>query len=197
MGDADTPTRRRVLRQSAAALAVASTGPFSLSIPARAQAVGRKAPQWDISEWINGDGGNVDQLKGRVIIIDFFQLWCPGCNKFSGPLMTFWQKRFADDIAAGRLSLVKIHTVFEGHGYQTVKKLKSYVKEKGITLPVGVDRHIKGQRLPVTMKRYETRGTPEMAIIDREGIIRLQEFGYFEPEPAEALITTLMGPARA
>jgi len=201
MSDTDTPTRRSLLGQSAAAIAVAATLPLSLPSPtpaqAKAQGVGRKAPQWDISEWINGDGGNVDKLKGRVIVIDFFQLWCPGCNKFSGPLLTFWQKRFSDDIAAGQLSLVKIHTVFEGHGYQTVKKLKSYVKEKGITLPVGVDRHIKGQRLPVTMKRYNTRGTPEMAIIDRDGIIRLQEFGYFEPEPAEALITRLMGPERA
>ena len=58
---------------------------------------------WEIANWLNGDGGNVDTLKGKVVIIDFFQLWCPGCNSFSGPLMNHWQKVFARDIADGLL----------------------------------------------------------------------------------------------
>ena len=152
---------------------------------------------WDISEWINGNAGNVDTLRGKVIVIDFFQLWCPGCNKFSGPLLSYWQKRFAEDIAAGRLVLVKIHTVFEGHSYQSVSRLKQYIKEKNITLPVGVDRHLDGRRVPVTMDRYRTSGTPEMVFIDTEGVIRFQKFGYFEPAKGEALILELMEPTKS
>ena len=152
---------------------------------------------WDISEWINADPGNVDSLSGKVIVIDFFQLWCPGCNKFSGPLLTHWQQKFADSIADGQLILMKIHTVFEGHSYQTVRRLKSYIREKKTGLPVGVDRHADGERLPETMRRYRTRGTPEIAIIDRDGIIQFQEFGYFEPEPVEAMIKSMLVPTRA
>ncbi|MCH9809376.1 MAG: TlpA family protein disulfide reductase [Alphaproteobacteria bacterium] len=158
---------------------------------------GRPAPQWDILEWLNADGGNVGRLRGKVIVIDFFQLWCPGCNEFSGPLMQSWQEKYSSAVASGDLVLVKIHTVFEGHNYQTVRKLKSYIKEKKITIPVGVDRHAEGERIPTTMRRYRTRGTPEMVIIDRDGLIRFQRFGYFEPQLAETLIGQLLGDKRA
>ena len=79
------------------------------------------------------------------------------------------------------IQLVAIHTVFEGHALQTPKRLRQYVKEKNITYPVGIDDQASGQRLPETMILYRTRGTPEMAIIDKEGKIRFQHFGSFNP----------------
>lgn len=42
------------------------------------------------------------------------------------------------------------------------------------------------------MKRYRTRGTPEMAIIGKQGRIRFQRFGGFDPTEAEALIRRLL-----
>lgn len=195
----DNPTlldRRRLLTAGLGAMAVLpALGPVAVL----AQLPPRKAPQWDIAEWINADAGNVDTLRGKVIVIDFFQLWCPGCNQFSGPLMDRWQLRFADEIADGRLVLLKIHTVFEGHGYQSVERLKKYIEEKGITIPVGVDRHAGGRHTPETMRRYRTSGTPEMVVIDGEGLIRFQKFGGFDPAPIEKLIVGLMAaaPARA
>ncbi|MGI9379008.1 MAG: TlpA family protein disulfide reductase [Methyloligellaceae bacterium] len=168
--------------------------------PANAQKQERpgiKAPQWQISEWINSPGTNVDQLRGKVIVVDFFQLWCPGCNKFTIPLMAQYQKTFAKEIEAGRLVFVSIHTVFEGHNYQNLKRLKSYLKRKRITHPVGNDRHVKGDRVPQTMRSYQTRGTPEIAMIDKEGYIRFQKFGYFEPEFGEKVIRALLGEPRA
>jgi len=151
------------------------------------------APAWDIEQWLNADPGNLQANRDAVIVIDFFQLWCPGCNKFTGPLMQLWQDRFSEEIASGDLLLVKIHTVFEGHDYQTVSRLKRYLKEKGITMPVGVDRHINGNRRPETKQRYQTRGTPELVIIDRKGMIRFQQFGWFDPGKAEQYIDSLIG----
>ena len=42
------------------------------------------------------------------------------------------------------------------------------------------------------MIRYQTRGTPEMAIIDKKGKIRFQHFGSFNSGIAEKLIDTLL-----
>ena len=180
-------TRRSLLALSAASALGAPAASAQQSL------VGiRKAPQWAITEWINGDAGNIDTLRGKVIVIDFFQLWCPGCNRFSGPLMSHWQQRFSGAIEAGKLVMVKIHTVFEGHTYQTVSRLKDYVKEKKITLPVGIDAHQDGQRVPVTMQRYRTSGTPEMAVIDKNGLIRFQQFGGFDYKPVEEMIAALI-----
>jgi len=151
------------------------------------------APAWDISEWLNANPGNIAANRKKVIVIDFFQLWCPGCNTFSGPLMQKWQERFSDEIASEDLLLIKVHTVFEGHNYQTVRRLKKYLDEKGITMPVGVDRHLGNDYLPETKKRYRTRGTPEIVMIDREGMIRFKQFGWFDPAKAEAYLEYLLG----
>ncbi len=152
----------------------------------------RKAPDWLISEWINSPGVTLSELKGKVVIIEFFQLWCPGCNKFTIPLMKQWDRTFRNQIESDELKILSIHTVFEGHDYQTPERLKSFVKEKGIHHLVGIDVHKKGKYIPETMKRYKTRGTPEVAIIDKNGYIRFQIFGGFDPAIAENLIRRLI-----
>ncbi len=173
-----------------AAMSLSTTGASS-AVPA--VPTPRPAPQWDVSEWLNGDGRNVDALRGTVIVIDFFQLWCPGCIAFSIPLMNQWEADFAKEVKAGQIAFVSIHTVFEGHGYQTPERLERFIRKKKILHPVGIDRHVDGSHVPETMRRFRTRGTPEMAIIDKAGMIRLQEFGYFDPAIGEGLIRRLLG----
>jgi len=82
--------------------------------------------------------------------------------------------------------------VFEGHDYQTPERLRDFVKEKDIHHLVGIDHHNPGEHLPETMKRYNTMGTPEVAIIDKQGTIRLQRFGGFDTDRAEQLIRHLL-----
>ncbi|MEM7173138.1 MAG: TlpA disulfide reductase family protein [Pseudomonadota bacterium] len=150
------------------------------------------APEWVVSEWIRGPESSLAELKGQVVVIDFFQLWCPGCNRFSIPLMGEWEKVFAQEIASGQLTLISIHTVFEGHDYQTPERLKDYVKEKDMRHPVAVDNLSPGNRLPDSMLLFDTRGTPEMAIIDKAGRIRFQKLGSFDPNWATGFIRDLL-----
>ncbi len=123
------------------------------------------------------------------MVIDFFQLWCPGCNRFSIPIMEKWEQKYSN---RKDIQLFGIHTVFEGHSYQTPEKLRQYIKEKNITYPVGVDDYVSSQRTPETMIRYRTRGTPEIVIIDKRARIRFQHFGGFDPIIVEKLINTLL-----
>ncbi len=169
---------------------VLASGPV-LARPS-SQPVPRIAPQWDVSEWINSSGFDLADLKGRVVVIEFFQLWCPGCNAFSIPLIKRWHQTFDNVLATGDLKIVSIHTVFEGFDYQSPARLRRFLRRKKIRHPVGVDRAVRGRRLPQTMRRYGTMGTPEIAIIDKKGIIRFQEFGGFRPARAEALIRRLL-----
>ncbi|WXU00347.1 MAG: Thiol-disulfide oxidoreductase ResA [Catillopecten margaritatus gill symbiont] len=164
---------------------------LSISLNAFAT-VGQKAPDFDVATWINGDGVSIEDLRGKVVIVDFFQLWCPGCNTFTIPLMHKWEKKYQQQIKEGKLEILSIHTVFEGHSIQTLTALKAFLKIRGIDHLVGNDRLIKGERLPETMKKYNTRGTPEVAIIDKNGIIRFQRFGGFNVVSAENLIERLL-----
>lgn len=128
-------------------------------------------------------------------MIDFFPLWCPGCNRFSIPLMGEWEKSFAAEIAAEKLTLISVHTVFEVHTYQTPERLREHVAEKGMRHAVAVDNLSPRNRLPDSMIRYATRGTPEMAIIDKAGRIRFQKFGSFDPNWATRFIRELLAEA--
>lgn len=153
----------------------------------------RKAPEWVVSEWINGDGVSLADLEGKVVIVEFFQLWCPGCNTFSIPLMKRWSEgTFREEIKSGKLAMLSIHTVFEGHDYQDPKKLKSFIKKKKIHHLVGIDAYKGGGRTPETMKKYRTGGTPSMAFIDKNGRIRFQRLGSFDPFAAEMFIRMLL-----
>ncbi|RME98936.1 MAG: TlpA family protein disulfide reductase [Alphaproteobacteria bacterium] len=161
--------------------------------PAAADPEPRMAPRWDVAEWLNPPGPTLAELRGKVVVLDFFQLWCPGCNRFSIPLMKHWQEKvFAREIRSGQLAFVSIHSVFEGHAYQSPRRLRRFVKQKGIAHPVGIDRHSPGQRVPETMLRYNVMGTPEMVFIDKQGKIRFQHFGFFEPKQGELLIRELL-----
>lgn len=177
-------TRRETVATMMAAGTIASP---ALSLP-----VGTPAPEWDIAEWINSDPVRLHDLRGQVVVIDFFQLWCPGCNSFSIPLTLKWEKDFAEEIATDRMKIVSIHTVFEGHDHQTIERLRRFVEKKGFGHPVGHDRHDIDDRLPNTMILYGTRGTPEMAIIGKDGIIAYQRIGMFDPAEKEALIRGLL-----
>jgi len=37
--------------------------------------VPRVAPEWNVSEWINSSPLQLSDLKGKVVVVDFFQLW--------------------------------------------------------------------------------------------------------------------------
>ena len=181
------PTLNR--RTALAGLTAAAALPAA---PATALPVGTPAPEWDIAEWVIGPPLKLSELRGQVVVIDFFQLWCPGCKSFTIPLMLEWEKQFADDIAEDRMKIVSIHTVFEGHRHQRIDRLRKFVKEWGFDHPVGHDRHEIHDHLPNTMILYGTRGTPEVAIVDKEGNIAYQRIGFFDPEEKAALIRKLM-----
>lgn len=150
------------------------------------------APEWTISKWIQGPETTLQGSQGQVVIIDFFQLWCPGCNQFSIPLMAYWEDTFSEEISSGKLKLISIHTVFEGHNYQSDSRLEKFVVEKKMRHPVAVDFLPAGSRLPKTMIDYKTRGTPEMSFIDKNGRIRFQKLGSFDVEWATGYIRQLL-----
>lgn len=151
--------------------------------------IGQMAPELEVTDWLNGEGVSLKDLRGKVVVLEFFQLWCPGCKKFSIPLMKEWGETFK---AEKDIIFVSIHTVFEGHSIQSPYRLRQFVQDKMIPHLVGIDRHLEGDSIPVTMRRYRTGGTPAMAIVDKQGRIRFKYFGAFRKEPVEAFIWDLI-----
>jgi thiol-disulfide isomerase/thioredoxin len=149
-----------------------------------------EAPEWETSEWLDGNPGKLADHRGRVVLIHFFQLWCPVSNTFSVPLFQRWQERYGANDA---VLIVGIHTVFEGHAVQGPAALRRYVAEQGITYPVGIDAYGEDDPItPTTMLRYANEGTPQVAIVDKQGQLRFSHFGKFEPLAVEDFIGRLL-----
>ena len=165
---------------------------FTLTVPeilAQENMIYVEAPELVISEWINGDPGTLEDMRGKVIVIDFFQMSSLGCRAFLIPLMARWEKMYKD---RDDIIFLSIHTVFSDHQSQTPSLLEEYVKEHEITRPVGVDTCDPKGSIPVTMKRYKTGGTPCITIIDNKGTIRFKQLGNFDVDGAEKLLDRLL-----
>lgn len=148
-----------------------------------------QASEWKCSEWINGDPGALAKQRGKVVVVHFFQMWCPGTNEFSIPLLLEWEKKYAD---RSDVVLVSVHSVFEGHAAQTPELLKVFVAEKGIHHPVCVDAYVTpGAETPITMESYQAGGTPQVAVVDKTGALRFNHFGKFDRVPVEFFIGRL------
>ena len=109
------------------------------------------------------------------MVIEAFQMLCPGCVSHGLPQAKRIQQTFGGD-----LTVLGLHCVFEHHDAMTPVSLEAFLHEYRITFPVGVDAHDAGVPLPITMGRYQLRGTPSLVIIDRAGRIRVNAFGQVD-----------------
>ena len=148
----------------------------------------RPAPELDVSQWFNTTGDlSLARLRGRVVLIEAFQMLCPGCVAHGLPLAQRAQATFGPE-----LQVVGLHTVFEHHAAMTPVSLEAFLHEYRITFPVGVDRAVPGDTVPSTMRRYELRGTPSLVLVDRSGRLRHHAFGQIDELALGAAVARLL-----
>jgi peroxiredoxin len=147
------------------------------------------APEWSVSQWFNVAAPiTLRELRGRVVLLHAFQMLCPGCVAHGTP-----QAQRAHEIFARTdLTVVGLHTVFEHHAAMTPVSLAAFIHEYRLTFPIGVDEAADDGPLPLTMRRYEMRGTPTTILIGRDGALRHHGFGQEDDLALGALIGTLL-----
>lgn len=137
----------------------------------------RSAPELDVTEWLNAPAPiRLADLRGKVVVMEAFQMLCPGCAQIGLPQLARVREQFAaDDVA-----VLGLHTVFEHHEAQGFRAaLEAFVHEYRYTFPVGIDRPDDSRRgLPSTMRAYNMQGTPTLVLIDRRGQLHGQVFGH-------------------
>ncbi len=151
----------------------------------------KPAPALQTTDWLNTDNPlTLDALRGKVVVIEAFQMLCPGCVSHGLPQVSRVAQTFSrDDVA-----VIGLHTVFEHHKAQGTKDaLAAFLHEYKITFPVAIDAPSEKGGIPQTMAAYEMRGTPTLILIDRQGYLRTQKFGMEQDLPLGAEIMTLVG----
>lgn len=146
------------------------------------------APPLAVSQWFNTDRPiGLDDLAGQVVVIEAFQMLCPGCVSHGLP-----QAQRIADTFAGDVTVLGLHTVFEHHDAMGPVSLTAFLHEYRIGFPVGIDAHDQPGSTPITMARYQLRGTPSLIAIDRAGRVRLDAFGHVEDLTVGATLARLI-----
>lgn len=147
-----------------------------------------KEAELDIDPWLNTDQPmKLGNLKGKVVMLEAFQMLCPACVQHSLPQARKVRQLFSKE----KVVVIGIHTVFEHHETNTAEGLKAFMYENRISFPVGVDNPGKG--LPKTMVDYQMRGTPTALLFDKEGLLAAHYFGQVHDMELGAAIVTLIG----
>ncbi len=148
------------------------------------------APEIAASHWFNIDKPlKLSDLRGKVVVIEAFQMLCPGCVAHGLPQASLIAQTFAPD----QVQVIGLHTVFEHHEVQgTNAALAAFIHEYRLAFPIAIDTPQQGTPVPQTMAALNLRGTPSLIIIDQEGIIRHNHFGRPDDMAVGAQIMVLI-----
>jgi thiol-disulfide isomerase/thioredoxin len=135
--------------------------------------VGMPAPEISGQSWLNSEPLRLAELKGKVVLVEFWTFGCYNCRNVE-PYIKGWHQKYSDN----GLVVIAVHAP-EFNYERVVANLQRYVREHAISYPIAVDNNF------AIWKRYGNRYWPAMYLIDKRGIIRytrIGEGGYLETE---------------
>lgn len=154
----------------------------------------RQAPAWQTERWFNTrEPLSLEALRGKVIVLEAFQMLCPGCVSHALPQALRVRAAFPTE----RVAVIGLHTVFEHHEAMGPTALEAFLHEYRIDFPVAVDRSDSSSPVPSTMRAYALQGTPSTILIDAQGGLRFQRFGQVSDLLLGANIATLLAECRS
>ncbi len=157
-----------------ALLALMAWGLIRVQAGPRAQG---EAPDFTLIPF-DGDAITLSDLRGQVVVINFWASWCPPCREEAAYLESTWRKYRDRGV------------VFLGVDYvDTDAEALAYIEEFEITYPNGPDLGTKISQI------YRIRGVPETFFVSKNGILKGVKVGpLFPPELEDRLDELLLEP---
>ena len=129
-----------------------------------------RAPEFDLTAL---DGGSIQlsELRGKIVILDFWATWCAPCEIQMPVLDTFWKERRTDDFMIVGISV----------DTDTTDEVAAWVAERGFDYPIAIGDHDLAMR-------YGVIGFPTLVFVDATGAIHQRHTGVWSgPEIETAL----------
>lgn len=165
-----------------AALATgAMVGVASANAPEAAKAkIGEKAPNFTLTD-TDGKQHSLSDFQGKVVVLEWFNPGCPFVVKHHEKNKTMAD--LAKEFAAKDVVWVAINSGApgkQGHGLELNKEFKA---KWGINYPLLLDEPGEVGRM------YGARTTPQMYIIDKDGVLRYN--GAIDNDPSAGTLGTI------
>ena len=130
--------------------------------------------------WLNSPPLKASELRGKVVLIEFWTYSCINCLR-AIPYVEAWSQKYKDD----GLVVIGVHTpefAFEKDQGNIAKA----VRDLGITYPVAIDSNYG------IWKAFNNEYWPAHYFIDAQGVIRYHHFGEGEYDKSEEVIQELL-----
>lgn len=134
----------------------------------------------DIEAWLNSPPLTVQDLRGKVVLVDFWTYSCVNCLR-TLPYLKEWHNKYA----SRGLAILGIHTpefAFE----KDVGNVRQAVQRYGVAWPVALDNNY------ATWQAYLNRYWPHKYLADAEGRLRFHHIGEGAYRETEEWIRTLL-----
>ncbi|KLU26860.1 thioredoxin [Caballeronia mineralivorans PML1(12)] len=167
-----TLTAAALFTAIAASAGAAQAGPVAHPVP---------APEFTgIDKWLNSEPLTLQQLRGKVVLVDFWTYSCINCVH-TLPYVKTWNQKYKDQ----GLVVVGVHTP-EYPFERDTGNVKTAIKRFDITYPVAQDNRY------ATWTAYDNQYWPAFYLIDKQGKVVYTHFGEGEYEQTEAAIKQLL-----
>lgn len=140
------------------------------------------APEFTgIQEWLNSPPLTMQDLRGKVVLVDFWTYSCINCVR-TLPYITEWDKKYRDK----GLVIIGVHAP-EFEFEKDVGNIKTALEKYGIHYPVAVDNHLD------TWSAFKNQYWPAHYLIDKNGQVVYTHFGEGNYDVTENNIRYLLG----
>ena len=138
-------------------------GQFEAEDVAREELIGQDAPAFPETTWLNSEALTWDNLKGKVVIVDFWADWCGPCRRDYPELAEMHGKRDKSGIY-----VIGIHT--PGSKEASIQKV---LDDFDMQYPICIDvKAPKGERAwGLLYSQYRVYGIPHAFVVDHNGLI--------------------------
>lgn len=141
------------------------------------------APELATGSWINSEPLRLADLRGRVVLIDFWTFGCYNCRN-TLPFVKSWDDRYRQK----GLTVIGVHSP-EFDEEKNAENLRRAVSSLGISYPVVTDNDYQ------TWNAYRVEAWPTVFLLDKRGRIRWRHVGEGNYDEAERLIQKLLAEA--
>ncbi len=146
---------------------------------------GMMPPLTGATTWINTPPLTTEQLRGKVVVVDFWTYSCINCIR-SIPYVRAWAEKYKDQ----GLVVIGVHTpefAFE----KSEANVRQNIQRLGITYPVAMDNEF------AIWRAFKHQYWPAHYFIDAKGQIRHHHFGEGDYDGSERVIQQLLKEAGA